>query len=144
MHKSVFYVLCLLVLSLTLCSCGDKSAGRAAVAGKVVANPEVSFAKGAEPKGAALPQIPDLSWNFYKEEGKADLVCKLKMKVIFKSDLKCTALISLSDLNRFPVTTEEIKFSGLNGETQNHEIILYITPDMSKRITNGKVEISPI
>ena len=125
-------------------SCGKKGPSKPSVQGKAMKSPDVIFKLGVEPQGYTLPVVSEISWAFFQQQGSEDLICKLKLQISYPKDLKCYANVNLLDLNNFPVTSQQIKLDGLAKEESTEEMVIYISPDMSKRITKARIEIEPI
>ncbi|MGV8123596.1 MAG: hypothetical protein AB2L14_27910 [Candidatus Xenobiia bacterium LiM19] len=143
MTKRILTVMVIMILALSLTSCGKKGQ-QPAQRGKVINNPEVKLEYYGNPKEIVLPDIPEMRWDFYEEAGKVDLTCKLKLKVVFKHDGSYMSKVQFLDLNRFPVTSEQIKLIGKKGEETTYEKTLYIAPKDSKRITKAMILITPL
>jgi len=133
----------IMILAFSLTSCGKKGQ-QPAQRGKVINNPEVKLEYYGNPREIVLPDIPEMRWDFYEEAGKVDLTCKLKLKVVFKHDGSYMSKVQFLDLNRFPVTSEQIKLIGKKGEETTYEKTLYIAPKDSRRITKAMILITPL
>lgn len=143
MTKKIILLLVITILAFLPASCGKKGQ-HPAQRGKVINNPEVKLEYYGNPREIVLPDIPEMRWDFYEETGKSDLTCKLKLKVVFKHDGSYMTKIQFLDLNRFPVTSEQIKLIGKKGEETTYEKTLYIAPKDSRRITKAMILITPL
>jgi hypothetical protein len=139
------FMFCMLVTGalLLLVSCANKGA-KTTQKGKVMSYPEVRLDGAGPSAAAALPEISEIRWDFFHEEGKDDLVCKFRMQVTFKQESKFMAKINFLDLNNFPVTTEKLKIMGKKDEQVVYEHKLYIDQKNSRRITKAQVVLTPI
>lgn len=142
--KKVAVFLLLLVISAFFLFCCDKKPQNAAQVGKVMSYPEIKVENTAGVKDVVVPEIPEVRWDFYKEEGKRELTCKYRMQVNFKVEAKFMAKVQFLDLNNFPVTTEKVKLIGLKDEQRMYEQSLYIDPKVSQRITKVQIVLTPI
>lgn len=143
MARRILTVIVIAILAFSLSSCGKKGQ-QPARKGKVLNNPEVKLEYYGNPKEIVLPNIPELRWDFFEEAGKTDLTCKLKMKVVFKTDGQYMAKVQFLDLNKFPVTSEQLKLSGRKGEETTYEKTLYLAPKESNRITKAQILMTPV
>ncbi|GEM_PF-2362235 len=141
--RRILTVMVVMILAIFLNSCGNK--GRQPTQrGKVLNNPEVKLEYYGNPENIILPNVPEVRWDFFEEKGKTDLTCKLKLKVVFKCDGKYNAKIQFLDLNKFPVTSEQIKLIGKKGEETTYEKTLYIAPRDTGRITKAQILMTPL
>lgn len=143
MKRGILHVLIFTLAALLLFSCG-KEGQQNTIKGKVMSYPGVKLEGAHASTKIALPEIPELRWDFFPEPGKSELSCKFKMQVTFKDEGKFNAKIQFLDLNNFPVTTEKIKMIGKKDEQVEYERTLYIDQKVSRRITKAEILLTPI
>ncbi len=133
-------ILLLLSLLFILPSCSKKADGpKPDIEGKTIHMPETSMKIGVSPGEIKLPTVSEIKWDFYKVPNNQKYECRMQMKVKFNGDEKFLAQIQLLDYNNFPVTIQQEKLIGQTGEETEYQIILYIEPELSKKITKAKV-----
>jgi hypothetical protein len=134
----------LLIISLIFISaCGNQGKGGTKDA-RVINRPEVKVDYSGSSKPFTPPTIQELRWDFFKEQGKEEVVCKFKLKVAFKEEGKYNARLNFMDFNKFTVTSETIKLIGRKGEETTYEKALYIDPKISNRITKAEIFLTPL
>lgn len=143
MIKKIILLTIIIIPAFFVFSCG-KNILNSGKGGRVLYNPEVKMIP--EPGGiteAVLPEVPEIRWDFFKEEGKTELGCSFKMKVIYKEKGTFTTKVEFMDLNKFPVSSETFKISGEKGEEIVYERALYLDPSSSSRITKAQIIFTP-
>ncbi len=143
-RNCLFLFLIFTIMFLPSCAKKGVDGPKPAIPGKVMVNPEVTLQVGVSPEGVVLPTVSEIRWDFFQEEGRKDYVCKMKMKTVYNDEKKFMAQIQLIDLNNFPVTTQQLKMDGVKGEEVTYDLVIYIEPQLSKKITKAKVVLEII
>jgi hypothetical protein len=145
MKRVLVIAISMLLAALLLSSCQSGGGeGTVSKRGKIISKPEVLLDRQSNNTKVVLPEVPELRWDFFQEAGKPELTCKFRLKVNFKEDGKFMAKVQFMDINKFPVTMEEVKFIGKKGEETTYEKVLYIDPKISSRITKAQILLYPI
>lgn len=140
---AIIVFLCIITL-LFLCNC-SRTTEQVTLHGKMLNYPEVKLEyAGGGTGGVTLPEVPEMRWDFVKEEGKTELTCRLRLQVNFKEEGKFMTKVQFLDLNNFPVTTDKFKMTGKKDEKQAIERTLYLDPATSKRVTKAQILLTPL
>jgi len=135
----VLFLLCTIVVY----GCTNQGTGGTRDA-RLITKPEVKVDLSSSTAPQVPPDIPELRWDFFNEKDKPEIVCRYRLKVIFKDEGKFNARLNFMDLNKFTVTSETIKLIGRKGEETTYENKLYIDPRISNRITKAEILLTPL